>query len=152
MLTGLKDKLLRVSSLSPREENPTVPFTNVNPNAGSELLTHYQQQWSEIHQQNEENAASIARIAAQICEMNSKTTRDHGNVAQLMHLLTVPNNIKVSVETCVGQLRELHDTFGAVEKELIALEDVVEDLELERKKSEHKLQLTLYKEKKMGKL
>lgn len=156
MLSGLKDKLLsninRVNALNPSKEEavPVSDRIELNPNVGATLLTHYQQQWADIHESNEDNAVSVALVATQISEINSRITRDRGNVSQIIHLLSVPNNIKVSVETCVGQLKTMYDSLDAVERQLLALEDVIEEAELERKKAEHRLQLTLYKEKKMG--
>ncbi|KAB0805535.1 hypothetical protein PPYR_02523 [Photinus pyralis] len=153
MLTTLKGKLLNVSKiglLSPtNEEGPTKSPVNTL-NAGADILTHYQDQWADIHSLNEENASSAAKLAAEINLLHTKTSVDYTNVVEITHLLNATPTINKSMETCCEQIKHLHTSFQNVEKGILDLEDLIERIELERRKVEHKYQLALYKEKKMA--
>lgn len=153
MFTSLKGKLLNVSKialLSPTTEEKSVNSPFIDVKAGSEILSHFQQEWAELHEINEQNAKSGAKLAESINEMHTKINNDYSNVVEIIQLLNAPQTINKSIESCLSQIRNLHDSFEKTEKGLIDLEETIEKLELEKIKVDHQYQLTLYKEKKLA--
>ena len=152
MLTTLKGKLLNVSKiglLSPTSEEQPIKHQTHALNAGTEILTHYQEQWAELHNLNEENAKTAEKLAEKINVLHSKTVRDCDNVIDITQLLNSTPTVNKSMEMCCQQIAHLHKSFENVEKGILDLEDLIERIELEKRKVEHKYQLALYKEKKM---
>ncbi|KAK4885696.1 hypothetical protein RN001_001967 [Aquatica leii] len=154
MLTSLKGRFLNVSKislLSPTSEEETVKTTpTIALNAGGEILSHFQEQWAELHNLNEENAANAAKLADQINVLHSKTSTEHANIIEMIQILNSTPTINKSIENCFQQIKDLQESFVKIEKGILDLEDVVERVELEKRKVEHKYQLALYKEKKIA--
>ncbi|KAK5647319.1 hypothetical protein RI129_002211 [Pyrocoelia pectoralis] len=153
MLTSLKGKLLNVGKiglLSPTSEEEPIKSPSKNLSAGTDILTHYQEQWAELHSLNEDNANNAAILAEKINTLHTKTSIDYTNIVEITQLLNATPTINKSIEMCCQQIKNLHKSFESVEKGVLDLEDLIERIELERRKVEHKYQLALYKEKKMA--
>jgi len=151
-LTSLKGKLLNVSKiglLSPTSEEVPVATPPAVVNAGTAILTHFQQQWAELHELNEDNAKNAAKLAESISIVHAKVSRDYNNIVEITQLLNAPPTLDKSVDSCLAQIRQLQHSFETTERSLLDLEDAIEALELEKKKVDHKYQLALYKEKKL---
>ncbi|KAF5279665.1 hypothetical protein FQA39_LY18249 [Lamprigera yunnana] len=152
MLTSLKGKLLNVGKISilstTNEEEPIKPPT-IAVNAGAGILTHFQEQWAELHNINEENASNAAKLAQTINNLHTKIYKDHTNIIEIIQLLNATPTINKSIEICCQQVKDLQQSFEKVEKGILDFEDIVERVDLEKRKVEHKYQLALYKEKKL---
>lgn len=157
MFLNLKEKIISVGRNVKifSESKPFIQsnYPNVNLNAGAQILNHFQQQWEEIHKLNEENAKNSDNLANVIEDMYKKVSNDHRSVTDISYLLSNgTQSLSESVENCATQLENLHDTFEVVEKNLLQLENLIETLELQERELEHRFQLALYKEKKLGNL
>lgn len=157
MFGNLKEKIISVGRNVKlfSEAKPVVQsnFLNVNLNAGAQILNHYQQQWEEVHELNEENAKNSDILANMIEEMHKKVSNDHRSVSDISYLLSNgTQSLSESVTNCVTQLEDLNQSFESVEKDLLKLENLIEILELQERELEHRFQLALYKEKKLANL
>lgn len=124
--------------------------TSEEANVGADILSHFQQSWVDIHNLNEENARKASLLSDEINKMQTKVANDYHNLSQIIHLLTVVPYLKNNIDNCVAQINTLHDSFEKIEKSLLTLEDLIEKIELEQRKIDHRHQFTLYKEKKLG--
>lgn len=153
MLTSLKGKLLHVSKiglLSPTSEEKPIQKPSIDLNAGAEILSHFQQEWAELHELNEHNAKNASALAETINNMHEKINKDYNNIVDIVHIVNGNPSLDKSIDKCVVQLQQLHKSFQNTEKSLINLEQIIDKIELEKKKTDHKYQLALYKEKKLG--
>ncbi|KAF5299555.1 hypothetical protein FQR65_LT09360 [Abscondita terminalis] len=154
MLSSLKGRLINVSKLtllSPTNEDELVKAApTIELNAGADILTHFQKQWADLHNLNEENATNAAKLADTIEILHTKISTEHANIIEMIQILNATPTINKSIESCCQQLKDLQKSFDKTEKGILDLEDVIERLELERRKVEHKYQLALYKEKKLA--
>lgn len=157
MFGNLKEKIISVGKnvrlFTENKSPPLATYTNVNLNAGAQILSHFQNQWEQLHELNEENAHKSQVLADLIEELHNKVSADHRNVCDISYLLSNgTNNLSKSVTNCVTELEKLHESFEIVEKDLLQLENLIENLELQEKELEHRFQLALYKEKKLANL
>lgn len=158
MFGNLKEKIISVGrnvKLFSGDVKPPAPssYTDVNLNAGAAILNHFQEQWEKIHEVNEENAQNAETLAKLIDEMHKKMNSDHRNILDITYLLSNgSSSLTESVVNCVTQVEALHQSFELVEKDLLQLENLIENLELQEKELEHRFQLALYKEKKLANL
>jgi hypothetical protein len=108
MLSTIRDKLLNVTKTVPlfsSNSDKGCVQCEVNLNAGSEILTHFQNEWEVLHNTNEDNAKKAAAAAATIAKITHKIDRDKQSLSVMTHLLTNSN-----LET---EHRELHQTDRA---------------------------------------
>ncbi|KAF2885236.1 hypothetical protein ILUMI_20955 [Ignelater luminosus] len=153
MLTTLKGKLLHVSKiglLSPTNEEKPIQKPSIDLNAGAEILSHFQQEWAELHELNENNARKATTLAETINNMHDKINKDYNNIIDIIHIVNGKPSLNKSIDKCAVQLQQLHESFQNTEESLINLEQIIDKIELEKKKVDHKYQLTLYKEKKLA--
>ncbi|GJQ76293.1 hypothetical protein Trydic_g2021 [Trypoxylus dichotomus] len=116
---------------------------------GADILTHFQQSWVDIHSLTEENAKNATILADEINSMHIKITNSYRNLAQIVHLLTVGPCLKNHIDNSIVQVMNIHASFEKVEQSLTTLEDLIEKIELEQRKIDHRHQFALYKEKKL---
>lgn len=119
-------------------------------NSGSEILTHFQNNWFELHELNETNAKKASELAEVISSLHSKIERDNIAVNSILLILNTPNGFHNVLDNCFEQITNLHKSLESVEESLLELEKLVELCDLEKKKNDHRKELELYKEKKMG--
>lgn len=151
MLTSLKG-LLNVSRNVNSSSNVPDTTSCPNINAGGSVLNHFQVKWSELHQLNEANAKKANDLAQIIVDVHTRIQKDNHNVSQIIQLLAGAPNLNDSVANCVKQITLLKETSENVEKSLINLEDLIETLELEKKKKRQRSQFVAYEQNKTGKL
>lgn len=157
MFGNLKERLINVGKnvkLFSEAKSPQEPlYTNstVNLNAGARILSYYQEKWEQLHELNEQNAKKASDLADTITSMHEKVSHDCRNVRDVTHLLNEgTSSILNTVENCLEQVDKLTDTIETVESDLLQLENLIENLELQEKQLEHRFQLALYKERKLG--
>ncbi|XP_022907925.2 dysbindin protein homolog isoform X1 [Onthophagus taurus] len=148
MFNTLKGLLHAGKQILNEETTPTDLY-NVNPNIGAEILSHYQQEWAEIHKQSEENASAANHVADEIERVYSKVLKDHENLQKTMSFLSATGSLKLQIDHCLIQIDGLYNDFDRAEKSLMSLDDLIDKVELEHKKIDHRHQLALYKEKKL---
>lgn len=157
MFGNLREKLYSVGKsvklFTETKTTPEPPKINVNLNAGAHILSHFQSQWEELHELNEDNAKNSDELAQLIEDMYKKISSDHRNICDMSYLIcNGTQNLSDSVTNCVAQIKQLSVSFERVENDLIRLENLIENLELQEKELEHRFQLALYKEKKLANL
>lgn len=157
MFVNLKEKIISVGRNVKffSEVKPIVQsnYPNVNLNAGAQILNHYQHDWEEIHELNEENANNCDVLAHLIDDIHKNVSNDHRSVTDISYLLSNgTQSLSDSVDNCVKQLENLQQSFDVVEKDLLKLENLIEIQELQERELEHRFQLALYKEKKLANL
>lgn len=156
MLTTLKGKLLtnvsKLTLLNTSTEEEPIENPNIPLNSGADILTHFQKEWVELHEINEENAKNANSLAQTINNLHKKVSKDYSNVIEINQLLNTPPLLNKTIDVCFKQIKDLQKSFENTEKGLLDLEDAIERLELEKGKIEHKYQLALYKEKKLANL
>lgn len=153
MLSSLREKLFNVKKnvniFNTNDERPQKCNTNLNPNAGAEILSKYQDQWAEIHKSNEENAESAAKMAVQIDVMAKRAINDKSN-AELITYILKQSNLRTNISNCLAQIQTLYDTCEKVERGLIVLEDLIEEKEFCKIKKQHSFHLKQYESRQQG--
>lgn len=152
MLSSLKDKLLNVTKTVPLFSTTSDKGTvqcEANLNAGSEILSHYQNEWQALHNQSEENAKKAEKAATDIAKITHKIERDKKSLTVMTSLLA-NSNLKQNISNCTKQIEELYNSFNEVEEKLVKLEDLINNIEFENMKKQHRFHLQEYKIRKEG--
>ncbi|KAJ8958904.1 hypothetical protein NQ318_019672 [Aromia moschata] len=150
MLSSLKEKFLNVTQNVPLfsgDEKEQRARPDVNVNAGGEILKHFQDQWEEMHNTNEENASKANRVASDIDKISTKIASDKQNVALISHIL-LNSNLSANITNCLSSIKDLYAVSESLEKRLIELESVIEETEFQNLKVQHKYHLAQYQLKK----
>jgi hypothetical protein len=146
-LSTIRDKLLNVTKTVPlfsSNSDKGCVQCEVNLNAGSEILTHFQNEWEVLHNTNEDNAKKAAAAAATIAKITHKIDRDKQSLSVMTHLLT-NSNLKLNIANCTKQIERLYGSFHEVEEGLLHLEDLIDNIQFENMKKEHRYHLKQYK-------
>ncbi|XP_017773580.1 PREDICTED: dysbindin protein homolog [Nicrophorus vespilloides] len=130
----------------------TIDGSCVDCEAGTQILQHFQQEWEDLHRKNEENAERAEQLAEIISETHRTITNKNAYITKINQLIGATPCLKDTVEQCARQISELHQLFEDVEKALVDFEDVIEEVELQHMKNEHRYQLALYQEKRIANL
>lgn len=157
MLSSLKDKLLNVTKSVPLFNSGNhannIQGGNVqselNLNAGSQILSHYQDEWEALHQLNEENAKEAEKVAGVIDRITNKVDRDKKSLVAMTQLLT-QSNLGANIEHCTKDIKALFDSFALAEERLQQLEDIIENIEFEKMKKRHRYHLQQHQLRKSG--
>lgn len=134
-----------------RDKQKVYSESKVNYGAGAALLERYQQQWGEIHENADRNAKVAEEVDRLINELYETTKTRLQSATELAQNLAHLPNLTVAVAQCVDSLKNVQTLLHDVENELVEFEDLIERSKMEKWKLDHHYQLTLYKEKKMGK-
>lgn len=139
MLSNIKNKLVSATKnvgLLKDEEKQEKTSSNLNEinTAGAKILSNFQQQWAEIHELNEQNASAVQNVATQISNMHLAVYKTASNIAEMNKILNSAKSFKSIADSCVSQLKQLQNSAENVEKSLILLEDLTDQVELERMK------------------
>lgn len=146
MLSSLREKILNVSLFTNSEEQYS-KSNPVNINAGAEILTHFQNQWEELHKINEENATRAEKVANDIETVSSFVNNNKKNIAFINHIL-LNTNLSTNINKCLDSINDLYKGSEALEKELIHLEDLIDQAEFNKLKNRHKYHLEQYEKRK----
>ncbi|ENN71378.1 hypothetical protein YQE_11925, partial [Dendroctonus ponderosae] len=155
MFTGLKDKLRTVKNTvgffvlddSPVKLQPPP----VNTQAGAGILQHFQDQWQDIHELNEQNASNAQKVAVEIQQVAKRMASSQTNIDLVTHLLTT-SKLTSNIEQCLTQVDQLYKTCEVVEQKLLDFEVLLEDIEFEGMIKRHKALLESYKIRKQDNL
>lgn len=152
MFTGIRDKILNVRknvSLFTSDDTATKSKETpiINQYAGAKLLDHFQNQWVEIHNSNEENARAAENVATEINNISEKITTSKKNIDLITHVLTNSNLIS-NITQCLNQVKELYGVSESLERKLVHLEDLLDQAEFEKMTKQHRFHLDNYKERK----
>lgn len=122
----------------------------VNLCAGNELLEKNEHYWNEIHDMNERNADKAREIDRRILVIRNTSERMSTDVADLnVSLVSLPTVI-AALRNCVETIDDIKDKCENLESKLFILEDLFEVLDLQEKQLDHKFEMAMYKEKKLG--
>lgn len=147
MLANLREKLLNVNLFSTSEESPIVINDKINVNSGASILEHFQKQWEELHQQNEENAKNAEEAAQVIDEISKEIKKNNDNIKLLTQLLAT-SGLSESISNCLNSVTHLYESAELVETDLIKLEEVIDEIEFQKMKSQHRYHLQQYEQRK----
>lgn len=147
MLANLREKLLNVNLFNTTEESSTVIKDTINLNAGANILQHFQNQWEEIHKLNEENAKNADDAAKMIDQISHEIKSTKENVKLLTNLVS-NSNLTENISNCLKEVQTLYKTAESVESDLIKLQELIDEVEFQKLKSQHQYHLTQYKKRK----
>lgn len=157
MLASLKGKFRlalankNVTELVNDEQCSDGGNTFLTVNAGAEILKHFQQQWVQLHTLNEVNCKNASVVSNNITDLSFKYHRSKQNISELNEWLISIPFLKESINNCARQMSEIYSVCDSLEKNLLELEDLIEQTEFEVNKAHHINQLKLYKQAKLGK-
>lgn len=107
--------------------------------------------WKELHDNNELNASKATEIDKEIQEIRFSSQRAVTNIADLNHSLNCVPAIKQTLNRCTESIEAVHRECASVEQGLFELEDLIEVLTLQEQQLNHRFEMAMYKEKKLGK-
>lgn len=123
---------------------------SVNFNAGADLLQHYQKQWQEFHNLNDDNAKQAEEVGRLIENLQGQCQEQSSAIQQIVIQLSQVPRLQTSVSTLMNKIGELEGIFEEVEVALFNLEDVIEMQQLQEKQLDQRFQLALHKEKRLA--
>lgn len=147
MLANLREKLLNVNLFHASEEPPVAIPTEINTNAGANILKHYQEEWEKLHKLNENNARKADDAAKSINQISTEINNNKENVKLLTHLIS-NSNLTENISNCLHAVTHLYDTTKKVEDGLLKLEQIIDEIEFQKLKSQHQYHLKRYENRK----
>lgn len=125
---------------------------DINPGAGSEVLSHYKYHWGKIHQEMIESSKKVNEMYRDLQGTYQTVNNAHQIVnlakeelSQLPNVLTTLEDTNAKVESIEELLRQVEDGISEYIK-------VTEELEYERKKHSARIQLQKFKEERENEL
>ncbi|KAL9975783.1 hypothetical protein ACROYT_G012979 [Oculina patagonica] len=111
--------------------------------AGSEILSKYQKEWAELHEASRECAGKAQRADQIISEFSKKCSELHTTMS-LFHseLALLPEVIK-NIETAKADIDAFGGQIEVLDNLFLDLEEVCEQLDLERRKAAQGLKLNM---------
>lgn len=116
--------------------------------AGFALLSLYQSYWSDIHRASEANASRAQEVDAVIADIAAKLNQQVTNVNQFLTEMSKFAEIQSEIDTAKERIASLGTSCSELEDELVALEDVCNEMQQNNNKFEHEYQLRKYRERK----
>lgn len=113
-----------------------------NLEAGSEILSKFQREWAELHEASRECAEKGERADQSIAEFSKKCSELHTNMTMFhAELALLPEVIK-NIETAKADIDAFGGQIEVLDNLMIDLEEVCEQLDLERRKAAQRLKLS----------
>lgn len=143
---------LKVPS-SPKFTDSQTTFVpnSVNLFAGREILEKNERNWSALHTLNEENASRASQINEQILTIRNRSDKLFTDVSDLnISLVSLPTVIN-ALNGCMEVIDDIGKMCRSFEAKLYDLEDLLDVLELQERQLDHRFEMAMYKEKKLGK-
>ncbi|XP_071447147.1 dysbindin protein homolog [Hetaerina americana] len=125
---------------------------SVNYNAGADALNKYQSNWSELHQLTEDNSKKAEGIDSTIKSLHESFEKQWVAVGHICASISTVPQLLSGVQELMEQIGTLQSLFAEVEGSLLKLEDMIETQELQEKQLDHRFQLAMFKEKKLGEI
>lgn len=135
-----------------KDKQRIVSESTVNCGAGGALLEKYKTEWAELHENADKNAKAAEEADKLILELHEAAKLKLQTASDLAQNLTHLPSLTASIAQCIDSLKNVEDLMKTVEQDLVEFEDIAERSKMEKWKLDHHYHLTLYKEKKMGKL
>ncbi|XP_018562640.1 dysbindin [Anoplophora glabripennis] len=146
MLSSLKEKILNVKQNVPlfnTEGKEIKEKEAINLYAGADILQHFQNQWEELHQINEDNAKKAEIVAQDITKITSNITCSKENLSLITHILS-NSNLPGNIGNCLENIKSLYTLSDKIESGLIDLENLIDEIEFEKLKVQHQFHLQQY--------
>lgn len=147
MLANLREKLLNVNLFNAAEDASIVTRDKVNLNAGGSILQHFQKHWEELHKNNEENAKLADNVAKTIDQITREINVNKENIKALTQLVS-NSNLTENISNCLQAVSTLYETATNVEDGLIKLEQLIDEVQFQKLKSQHGYHLVQYEKRK----
>ena len=109
-------------------------------------------QWTELHEQAEENAQKAQEADALIATIHEKLELHWNSINTLNNTLAIIPKINSDIQKLMNQIGSLQEVFEEVDQAIFELADLQELLHLQSDQLDHRFQLALYKEKKLSEL
>ena len=140
------------TTLSPKSYRKVQPCwpTSVSSIAGCGILDRNEKFWEELHSANEENARKAEEIDVIIETITDSVNKRLVDLSDVnISLEAIPNLVK-TVQNCSNVMHDVNKKCAEVEKQLAEFENLIEALQLQEKQLDHKFEMALYKERKLG--
>lgn len=152
---NLSATYIRQTSGSPDTGNSSRLSTGVIPSciklsAGCSYLEEQELIWKELHDNNELNASKATEIDEQIRTIRETSIRSLTDVSDLNHSLNCIPSVKDTLRRCGELTKAIHGDCQRVEQSLYEYEDLIEVLALQEQQLNHRFEMAIYKEKKLG--
>lgn len=118
--------------------------------AGCSYLEEQESIWKELHDNNELNASKASEIDEQIRTIREVSIRSLTDVSDLNHSLNCIPGIKDTLRRCGDLTKAIQGDCMRVEQSLYEFEDLIEVLALQEEQLNHRFEIAIYKEKKLG--
>ena len=143
----------RVKMPSSTPKDPKIPVSllihhSVNVDVGSELLSQYKEEWSQIHSRTEEASQASGNLNATLTDMHRSIQYTHTIIGDCCKEFKQLPEVVKAVETSREKVEELGQLLAKVEQSIIEYSRVQAELEAVRKKESLKIQ----HEKQRGKI
>ncbi|KAK6622029.1 hypothetical protein RUM44_001836 [Polyplax serrata] len=122
----------------------------VNINAGADILENFQTSWSMLHELSQQNATKAQEVDKLTTNLHSRAEKQWKGVAHLTGVLLMLPEIVQTMNVLKVKTSVIAELFETVEKSLIELEDIMEERELQQKKTDQEIQLSLHKDKRLA--
>lgn len=133
MLTTLKGKIISVTktSTTPNQQEPkkAAVTSGETASAGAEILRHFQEQWVDLHNLNEENAKKASAVSQQTKDLQSKVEKQRKDLTLLSEWMFSLSHLKDHLDNVIKQLLDVNCLFDDVESKLSDLESLIEERE-----------------------
>lgn len=148
MLSSLKEKILNVKQNVPifnieGREKDIKENETINLYAGADILQHFQNQWEDMHQINEHNAKKADGVAQEISKVTSRITASKENLSLITHIIS-NSNLCGNITNCLENIKTLYTLSDKIERDLINLENLIEEIEFEKLRVQHQYHLQQY--------
>lgn len=141
-------------STSPIFESSKADFgipSDVNLSAGCELLAKNEETWYLLHKNNEKNAYATEVLDKSIASIKGRTEKLQVDLNDMSSCLATIPAILEDLKVCNEMIMNVGLLCRSLETKIVEFEDVTEEIELQQRQLDHKFQMSLYKQKKMGK-
>lgn len=124
--------------------------SNINFSAGCDVLEYNESIWEEIHSVNEQNASKAQCIDLVIESLTDGLNKRLVDLSDINVSLEMIPNIVKTVQDCSNVMYDVNKKCAEVEKGLVELENLIEALHLQDQQLDKKLEMAMYKERKLG--
>ena len=135
------------SPTSPLRGSPQYTREWAPKEAGSKLLTYYQDRWQELHEANERNAKAALKSDRDIDKLHQRMEKKWNEVSTLQMLVGQIPKVNEQIQAVMNTLGDLETTFNDAEIALMALEETIEARKLQEKQLEQRFRAAVYQEK-----
>lgn len=112
----------------------------VNQDVGSELLTHFKDEWAEIHSSTESSSLAISKMNADLQHLNISMTKSYGLIKNCWEEFAKLKEIIEVLDEAHGKVNELETLIQQVEEAIHECSVTKEEREKERRKHSLKKQ------------